>query len=303
MMKQYSARDIKGVNAVVAMPFNDDASVDYESFEKLIEHLIRADCHGLTLMGIASEFYKLTDTEKEKLTAIFLKKLEEEPLYSCISITQHATEVAIEQAKQYEEAGAKALMILPPFFLNPNIEQILEHIFAILDHVRLPTLIQYAPSETGKNISEIDMAKISQKYPHAVFKIECPKPVEYSQNLLKLAPNATLLNGYAGLYMMDMLTIGGKAVMPGCSFAEIYIEIYRLYFHDKEKAKELHSQLLDYIKKWMSHPEYIIKIEKEILRQRGIIKSAFCRSPSYQLQKSDFADIQEFLAAFQEFLN
>lgn len=303
MMKQYSAHNIKGVNAVVAMPFCDDGLVDYESFEKLLEHLIKTGCHGLTLMGIASEFYKLTDAEKQKLADIFISRLYELPMYSCISITHHAAEVAVAQAKQYEDMGAKSLMILPPFFLNPSIEQILVHIFAILDSVSLPTLIQYAPTETGQIIAEADMAKISQKYPHGVFKIECPNPVEYSQNLLALAPDVTLLNGYAGLYMMDMLTIGGKAVMPGCSFVEIYVEIYRLYFSDKEAAARLHQKLLGYIKKWMSHPEYIIKIEKEILRQRGIIKSSFCRSPSYQLQKSDLTDIKEFLDIFQEFLH
>lgn len=299
-MKQYSSSDITGINAVIAMPFCNDGSVDYINFEKLLGHLIQTGSHGLTLFGIASEFYKLADNEKRKLADIFINILKNTNIYSCISITQHATELAITQAKQYENMGAKALMILPPFFLNPSNEQILEHISAILGNVTIPTLIQYAPIETGKEISEKNMAKIYANYPHAVFKIECQNPITYSQNLLKLAPQATLLNGYAGLYMIDMLSIGGKAVMPGCSFVEIYTEIYRLYFTDKEKAHALHQRLFRYIERWMIHPEYIIQIEKEILRQRNIISSAYCRKPAYEMQNKDYADIEGFLTEFQD---
>ncbi len=301
-MKQYLSRDIIGVNAVMAVPFCHDGSVDYKSFEQLLDLLTQTGCHGLTLFGIASEFYKLSDGEKENLSHIFMRNLRDANLYSCVSVTQHATELAVTQAQQYENKGAKALMVLPPFFLNPTIEQILEHIFSILDNVAIPTLIQYAPNETGKVISESDMAEISKNYPHAVFKIECQNPVEYSRSFLKFSPQATILNGYAGLYMIDMLSIGGKAVMPGCSFVEIYMEIYRLYFIDKEKAFILHQQLFSYIKKWMTHPEYIIQVEKEILKQRGIIKTAYCRRPAYMLQQNDYADIEKFLIEFQKFL-
>ncbi|MFV0431113.1 MAG: dihydrodipicolinate synthase family protein [Alphaproteobacteria bacterium] len=294
--------NIMGVNAVASIPFCEDGSVDYIGFETMLEHLKQSGCHGITLFGIASEFYKLTDTEKDKLARLFILSLSKKNIYSCLSVTQHSTEVAVKQAQNYESLGANALMVLPPFFLNPTIGQILEHIFSILDNVSIPTLIQYAPTETGLVISEEDMAKISEQYPHSVFKIECQDPVKYSQKLLEYAPNAIILNGYAGLYMIDILSIGGKAVMPGCSFVEIYVEIYRLYFEDKEKAKQLHQHLFSYIQKWMSHPEYIIQIEKEILKQRGIINSSYCRRPACLLQESDFSDIKLFLQEFKGFL-
>ncbi len=130
--------------------------------------------------------------------------------------------------------------------------------------VNIPVLIQYAPTETGQPITPEEMKIIADQYPNAVFKIECNLPLEYTKQLLRLVPNAVVMNGYAGLYMLDMLENGGKGVMPGCSFTEIYIEIYKLWQQgEKSKALSLHNDLFRYINKWMTHCEYIIAIEKD----------------------------------------
>lgn len=294
-MTQYQKHHIIGVNPIVAMPFLPDRNIDYDGFTSILDHLAQTGCHGITLFGIASEFYKLTEQEKQQLTKIFLSTIDQSKQYRCISVTAHATEIAALQAKTYEKLGADALMLLPPFFLKPNKEQILEHITTVLSAVSIPVLIQYAPTETTLEIHEDTMAEIAKSHPHAVFKIECNPPVEYSRSLLKKIPDAVILNGYAGLYMMDMLDIGGSGVMPGCSFTEIYMKIYHQYQTQPEQAKQLHAKLLPFITSWMRHPEYIIAAEKEILQQRGVIQHNYCRKPAYELQPQDYDDIQKFL--------
>jgi 4-hydroxy-tetrahydrodipicolinate synthase len=87
--------------------------------------------------------------------------------------------------------------------------------------------------------------------------------------------------------------------MPGCSFTEIYIEIYRLNQNgESQKAKVLHTLLFRYISKWMIHCEYIIAVEKEILAKRGIISNNYCRMPNYPLSESDYQDITTFMDEF-----
>lgn len=302
MNKTYTPADLAGVNPIVAMPFATDGKVDMVSFVNLVEHLKTTGCNGITLFGIASEFYKLTDLEKQQLATLFVQALSTSDVYSCISVTDHATEVAVERAKFYQELGSDSLMLLPPFFLKPSTEQIVHHICSVLAAVTIPVLVQYAPGETGLDIPPKAMAEISQRYPHAVFKIECNPPVEYSRELLEYRPEAVILNGYAGLYMMDMLNVGGKGVMPGCSFTEIYVSIYGLYQQGElEKAAKLHAELLAYIQRWMSHCEYIIKVEKQILALRGIISSDYCRLPSYDVGENH-PEIEEFLDLFADYL-
>ncbi|WP_199271617.1 dihydrodipicolinate synthase family protein [Paraglaciecola sp. L3A3] len=295
--------DLFGINPIAAMPFNQQGEIDLVSFKSMLEHLATTACHGVTLFGIASEFYKLNDAEKQQLTEIFISTLADTNIYRCISVTEHSTELAVKKAKMYQQSGADCLMLLPPFFLKPDNAQIKEHICSVLAAVDIPVLVQYAPTETGLPITPQEMQSMSAQYTNCVFKIECNPPVDYTKELLALKPDAVVLNGYAGLYMLDMLKVGGKGVMPGCSFTEIYVAIYNMWCAGEvTKAQALHSKLFEYISHWMKHCERIIQVEKTILYKRGIIANDYCRKPGFSLTEEDELLITGFLQDFDDIL-
>lgn len=152
-MGHYQAADIGGINPIVAMPFHANGEIDEHSFVQLLEHLAATGVQGTTLFGIASEFPKLDAPERDRLAEIFVTTLAGASLYRAISVTDHSSEVAVKRARQYQNLGADALMLLPPFFLQPSPQAIQQHIFAVLDAVDIPVMVQYAPGETGLPIS------------------------------------------------------------------------------------------------------------------------------------------------------
>ncbi|OAT29598.1 dihydrodipicolinate synthase [Buttiauxella brennerae ATCC 51605] len=296
MTQRYSATNIVGVNPIVAMPFTKEGEIDEVSFVRLLEHLTDTGAQGTTLFGIASEFPKLSDQERDRLAQMFVSTLAGSSLYGAMSVTDHSTEMAVKRARYYASLGVDALMLLPPFFLQPNPQAIQDHIFAVLEAVDIPVMVQYAPGETGLSITPEQLAAVAARYPHAVFKIECNPPVDYTREFLQKAPQASVLNGYAGLYMLQMLAAGGKGVMPGCSFTEVYVRIYRHWLNgEQQQAEALHSALLPYIQRWMSHCEYIIQVEKTILMKRGIIATDYCRKPGWPLSPEDHQLIDNFI--------
>lgn len=300
MNRHYTAQDIVGVNPIVAMPFTASGEVDESSFVRLLEHLATTGAQGTTLFGIASEFPKLDDYERQRLAQIFVNTLAGSSLYRAMSITDHSTEMAVKRARYYASLGVDALMLLPPFFLQPGPQAIQEHIFAVLEAVDIPVMVQYAPGETGLPITPAQLAEVAARYPHAVFKIECNPPVDYTREFLSQAPEARVLNGYAGLYMLQILEAGGKGVMPGCSFTEVYVRIYRHWLSgEKQQAAALHQALRPYIQRWMSHCEYIIQVEKTILQKRGMITTDYCRRPGWALTAEDQQLIEQFITDFQ----
>lgn len=294
-----SVAAIKGVNPIAAVPFRADGELDETSFSNMLGHLAGTGIDGLTLFGIASEFPKLSDDERERLAARFISDLAGSRVFRAMSVTDHSTELAVKRARRYQQMGADALMLLPPFFLKPSPQAVASHINQVLESVTIPVMVQYAPGETGLPIPPEELAQVAQRYPHAVFKIECNPPVEYTREFLQQAPGAHVLNGYAGLYMLQMLAAGGKGVMPGCSFSEVYVQIYRAWREGRiAQAEALHQRLLPWITRWMSHCEYIIQVEKTILQRRGIIASDYCRHPGWALSPEDHRDIDTFLAMF-----
>lgn len=294
-----SVDKIQGVNPIVAMPFTPQGDVDKASFRRLLAHLSATGVNGLTLFGIASEFPKLDDSERVQLAEIFLAELADSRVFRAISVTDHSTELAVRRARRYQSMGADALMLLPPFFLQPSLAAVQAHISAVLEAVTIPVMVQYAPGETGFPVTPAQLAEVAKRYPHAVFKIECNPPVAYTREFLQQVPDAHVLNGYAGLYMLQMLEAGGKGVMPGCSFSEIYVRIYRHWLAgEQQQAAQLHDALLPYIQRWMQHCEYIIQIEKTILLRRGIIADDYCRKPGWILTDEDINTIDRFIAQF-----
>ncbi|OPW98054.1 dihydrodipicolinate synthase family protein [Citrobacter sp. A316] len=286
---------IQGVNPIVAMPFTPQGEVDFMSFRRLLAHLSNVGVNGLTLFGIASEFPKLDDSERLQLAEIFIAELANKSVFRALSVTDHSTDLAVRRARRYQSMGADALMLLPPFFLQPSLASVQAHIAAVLEAVTIPVMVQYAPGETGFPVTAAQLAEMAKRYPHAVFKIECNPPVEYTREFLQYAPEAHVLNGYAGLYMLQMLEVGGKGVMPGCSFSEIYVRIYR---GEHQQAVQLHEALLPYIQRWMQHCEYIIQVEKTILQRRGIIADDYCRKPGWSLTNDDVNHIDSFISQF-----
>jgi 4-hydroxy-tetrahydrodipicolinate synthase len=102
--------------------------------------------------------------------------------------------------------------------------------------------------------------------------------------------------------MPDVLRRGAVGIQPGCSFVEVYVELWRRRLYDKPGFQSLHQKLLPYINYWMQGVELIVKVEKLILKKRGIIASDYCRSPSYQLDELERMQVEQFISEFSEWL-
>lgn len=294
---------IRGICPLTAVPFTETGEVDYRQFEELVMHLARSGVHGIGLFGVVSEFYKLSDAERMKLAALMIPKLKGTGVFSLISVTDHATELAVQRARAFEQMGADCLMLLPPHFLAPAPDQIFRHLTEVVRSVRIPVIVQYAPNETGVSIPPEDLVQIARTFGHVLFKIECTDPATYSRRLLELRPELSIMNGYWGINLLDILDIGGAGVMPGFSCCELYAEIYRRYqAGDREGAAALHSRLAAYFVRWNTSVERVIAMEKEILRRRGLLRTAVCRHPGYSLREEDEAEIDQFMDEFQELL-
>jgi len=299
------SKQISGIVPIVAATFTHSGSLDENSFQSLIRHLLKTGASALTLFGLATEFYKLTDNDRAQMQTLLLAETcQSESVAGIISITDHSWEVASQRARDAEAQGADALMLLPPYFLGPSEDAILEHLNRVIGSVKIPVILQYAPVQTGVRIPPEVFLKLRDALPNADFiKVESQPPGRYISQLLERSQGRLKsLVGYAGVQMPDVLVRGAVGIQPGCSFTEIYVELWRLWQTDKTAFLVLHNKLLPYISYWMQGVELIIKAEKVILKRRGIIASDYCRSPSYTLDDREHTQIEQFMRDFAEWL-
>lgn len=296
---------LEGICPIIATPFTDNGAVDYDGMRRLIAALIEGGCHALTLFGIAGEYYKLTEEEERRMTALTVEECRRGGVPSIVSVTRHATQVAVEAARRVEEAGADCLMLLPPFFLKPSAAQICDHALAVANAVRLPIMFQYAPEQTGVAIPPGELGRLQQQASNlCIFKIECRPPGAYISRLLEITSgSARVFIGNAGFQLIEGLDRGAAGCMPGCSMFDVYLEIYRAHrAGDRARAFDLHERLLGVLNHIRQDVEMIIAFEKEILRRRGLIATAFCRRPAYAPDRHAASLFDELYARLQPLL-
>ncbi len=295
--------EIKGICPIIATPFTENGEVDYEDLYSLVKTLIQGGCHAVTLFGIAGEYYKLSDEERKKMVEITVKAARENGGKTIISVTDHATEVAVKTAKMFEEMGADCLMMLPPFFLKPGASYLYEHMKAIGKAVNIPIMAQYAPEQTGVAISPETFVKLQSECPNIVYyKIECKPAGPYVTSLMKLTDgNMKIFVGNAGFQFIECSDRGAIGAMPGCSMYDVYLDMYHKYANgDRQGATRVHNKLLPMLNHIRQNVEQIISFEKRILKRRGIIKSDYCRKPSYNTDEYFDRLFEEFYAEMSE---
>lgn len=299
------SKAISGIVPIVAATFTSSGALDEDSFQSLVRHLMATNASALTLFGLATEFYKLADSDRARMQKLLLDETSRsESVAGIISITDHSWEVACQRAQNAETQGADALMLLPPYFLGPSEDAILEHLKRVIGSVKIPVIIQYAPVQTGVHIAPDVFLKLRDALPNADFiKVETQLPGRYVSQLVDQSQGKLKsLVGYAGVQMPDVLKRGAVGIQPGCSFTEIYVELWQLWQTDNAEFQFLHKRLLPYINYWMQGVELIIKVEKTILKRRGIIASDYCRSPSYALDEHELTQVENFTTEFAEWL-
>jgi dihydrodipicolinate synthase/N-acetylneuraminate lyase len=296
---------ITGVCPVLEVPFTAAGDVDYDGFVRVTEHVMATGVGGVMFPGFASEFPKLDDAERTRLTGLLLRAGHAHGVPVVVSVPDHATVVAIRRAQEAVDSGAAAINILPPHQFAPSPSQVRRHVEAVLDALAgTPVVLQYAPAQTGTALDAETIRAFAERHRAGLqVKVEAVPPGPVVSALAAGPRPVACLIGYAGVQLPDGLRRGAVGVQPGCSFAEIYVEIWRLWHAGRAAdAEALHRRLLPYIAYWMQHVELMVQAEKTISRRRGLIADDHCRVPGRPLDGPESADVDRFLAEFADLL-
>lgn len=287
-------RVIQGVIPILPTPFLDGGEIDMNSFRCVIDAAIRHGANGVAMFGMASEYYKLSDAERSQCTSALIHQVAKR-IPVVISIVAHSTEVAVKDAKFAAQEGADALMVLPPFFLAPDADSVRRHILEVALAVPLPMVIQYAPAQTGYPIAAEWFAQLRQRAPNiACIKVDQASAETMVRELQQLGMDSVV--GYMGINLPSDYECGAGGVMPTVSLCPAFVEIWKLLVGKDPGAFVSHQTLVPLLKFMMKSIECLIASEKQLLKKRGVIRSSYCRRPSYRLDLTEQAKLAEYAA-------
>ncbi len=271
-----------GVMCVLPTPFTESGRVDSPSLSRLADYATSQGATALVCFGLASEGYKLTDKERaESLATVIETAAGRVPVIA--GSENNSIQSAISRTEDYVKAGVSAVMTMPPSFVKPNTNDLKEYYRQVAVAASgLPVIIQDAPGWTGIDLPVELIRDIRDVAPN----VEAVK-VENPPNHQKIAELRALefvcVGGYGGLHLLEDIDAGISSVMYGAGSLPAMVDLWRTRQTDTELAWEKFLKLLPLLAFQMSSLDVFIAVQKQLLKQAGVIGSTRHRQPGQAL--------------------
>jgi 4-hydroxy-tetrahydrodipicolinate synthase len=287
------ARKLEGVYPIVATTFADDGSLDCDSQRRLVEYLLEEGAHGLGLFGNASEGYALLESEREQLQALIIRQVNGRvPVIVSASHTgNYGAAIACRKA---EDAGADALMVLPPYYLKPDVNGLFDYYADIDNAVSIPVMVQDAPLMTGVNMPASLFARFARELRNARYaKIEAPPTAPKVTDVVRaVAGSITVFGGLNGQFFLEEMERGARGTMPGSDMTRCYAIIWRHWEAGRRgDAWDLFTRVLP-LMRFELQPGMGVSAMKHNLMEAGVIRSARVRQPTRALDDESLRELK-----------
>ena len=286
-------RNLRGVFPILNTTFHDDGTLDLESQQCLVRHLLAQGAHGLGLFGNASEGYALSDAER--MTLLQLVRETAGPDVPLIASTgSSGTQLAVELSLKAEALGADALMVLPPSFMKTDADGLMHYFGAIGRAVTIPIMVQDAPLMTTVIMPAALLSRMGREIENVVYaKVEAPPTSPKVEAVLK-AGGIVPFGGLNGNFLIEEFQRGSSGVMPGSDMIGAFVKIWNaLEAGDTAGAWKVFTHVLPLIR-FELQPGLGVSAMKHNLKAAGVIASAAVRHPTGNVDVAGLREL-EFL--------
>ncbi|KAF2123838.1 dihydrodipicolinate synthase/N-acetylneuraminate lyase [Dothidotthia symphoricarpi CBS 119687] len=219
-------QNLHGILVALVTPFTDGGEAVHEGRLKAhVNRMIDAGVHGLVPLGTTGEFTAMTIEERKNVTELCIEYAAGRvPVVAGVGAL--STRECIDLAKHAANAGAAALMVVPPFYDPVNHEQLRELLKEIHEASNLSILYYNIPSASGITLSPKELAALSEVGVHYMKDTSGNAPA-LTELLFELDDKITAFNGWDTLTFYG-LAAGAKGSVWGATniIPELSVELW-----------------------------------------------------------------------------
>ncbi len=295
-----------GVVPPVVTPLKEDFTVDYDSFTRVIEHLIDGGVHGLFVLGSTSEVvFHDTDTRKKIIEHAVKVNKGRVPVF--VGAIDPTTDRVIAHAKVAEQAGADALVVTAPFYTRTSQPEIIDHFRYISEAVRTPIVAYDIPVCVHVKLERNTTVTLAKDGVIAGLKDSSGDDGNFRYVMADTAgmPDFFAMTG-TEIVVDSMLNMGAHGVVPGLANVDPHGYV-RLWKHcqagDLKAAREEQNRLCRLFEMvWISLPRTSagsagVGAFKTAMQILGVISSNTMARPQRTLNAEEAAKIKLILKA------
>ncbi len=292
-----------GIIPPLVTPLKDNETLDIESLERLIEHLIAGGVHGLFILGTTGEEQSLSyDVRKQMIKASCRINGGRLPLLACITDTSIVESIRL--AHVAADCGADGVVSAPPYYFATGQPELAQFYEELVPQLPLPVFLYNMPSHVKVSFAPDTVRRIAQSPQVIGFKDSSANAVYFQSVMYKMKerPDFAMLCGPEEM-TGELVLMGAHGGINGGAnmFPELYVAMYdaarRADLPRLRSLQQLIMQISSTIYTVGRHGSSYLKGLKCALSLLGIINDDFVASPFYKFNAPEREKIQQALSA------
>ena len=195
-------------------PFTADGKIDEEAYQRNADLCIQYGCTGLVANGCMGEFWTLSAAERQRILELCV-----EAAAGRATVIGNASAIptaeTIEHAKVAKRVGCDGIMVLPPYFVKPPIDDVVAHYEAVSEAVEIPMMLYNIPSAASVPLTPDVVDRLADVKNVVAIKESSRDFVNFYQTYVAAGDRIHVFIGPGGLFGVAALTVGAAGYIEG----------------------------------------------------------------------------------------
>ena len=236
----------KGSGVALATPMDPEGRINYDSFAKLLDHLLANKTDAVIVCGTSGEAPTLDDDEH--LDAVrFVVEHVNKRIPVVAGTGSNNTAHAVMMSKEAQKLGADGVLLVTPYYNKATQQGLISSFTTIAESIDIPCILYNVPSRTGTNLLPETAAHLGKTVKNIVAIKEA------SGNISQVAKVAELSGGYLDIYsgnddqIVPVCSLGGVgviSVLANVAPAQTHDMVYKCLEGDYETARKMQLEAL-----------------------------------------------------------
>jgi 4-hydroxy-tetrahydrodipicolinate synthase len=287
-----------GIIPAVTTPFDASGAIDFDGLAGNVSALLDAGVHGIVATGTMGEVGSLSTAERRSVVEAVVRAVDGRvPVIAGVSAGTPAAAIAL--AADAADAGAVALMLLPPLGYRGDDEEIVEYYRSVAEAAGLPLMAYNNPEASGTDMGTALLARLYEEIEAVVAVKECSGDARRIPALIDAAPGLEVLVG-GDDWALEGFCAGATGWVSGVADVAPR-ECVALYeacrTGELEAARAIYRRLLPLARFDMT-PK-LVQYFKAAMDEVGLAGGP-CRPPRLALRADERAALAEAMAVLRE---
>jgi 5-dehydro-4-deoxyglucarate dehydratase len=291
---------LRGVFGFPVTPFKQDLSLDLAALEKNVDEMTRHPYCAIVAAGGTGEIYSMTAEESAAVVATAVKATQGRmPVVAGVG---YNTVIGADMARRMERAGADALLVMPPYYINAPEAGWIDYYKAIANSTGLPLALY---SRDWAAFTPDQVARLADAVPTLqIWKDGQGNIRQYQRIMAKLGDRLAWVGGLGDDCAGGYWSIGVQAYTSSISNVSAPISLAIAEAGQQQDFTRLNDILIRYV-----HPLYALRdklrgyevtVMKEMMELMGI-PAGPARPPLCAVREDHRAELARLVELYQSF--